>query len=92
MKLYVFVSDSTIGIMLAQEDDDGVERAIYYISRLVIDTETRYSLIEKLCLSFYFPCMKLKYYIKSTDVFVYLHFNIIKHIPSKPILYSRIEK
>lgn len=34
--------------------------------------------------------MKLKYYIKSTDVFVYSHFDIIKHMISKPILHSRI--
>lgn len=29
MMLYIFTSDSTIGRMLAQEDDNGVEREIY---------------------------------------------------------------
>src|ERR1044072_9075743 len=32
MKLYIVASDITIGSMLAQEDDNGVERAIYYLS------------------------------------------------------------
>lgn len=32
MKLYITASDSTIGIMLAQKDENGVERAIYYLS------------------------------------------------------------
>ena len=36
--------------------------------------------------------MKLKYYIKTTDVFVYSHFDIIKDMLSKPILHSRIGK
>lgn len=36
--------------------------------------------------------MKVKYYIKLMNVFVYSHFDIIKHMPSKPILHSRIGK
>lgn len=39
--------------MLAQEDD-GIEGAIYYLSRIMNDVETRYTMVEKLCLSLYF--------------------------------------
>lgn len=56
------------------------------------DVETRYTMVEKLCLSLYFSCTKLKDYIKSSDMFAYSHFNIIKHMLSKPILHSRVEK
>ncbi|PNX66439.1 hypothetical protein L195_g055096, partial [Trifolium pratense] len=31
MSLYIAASDSTIGSMLAQEDENGVEKAIYYL-------------------------------------------------------------
>ena len=58
MKLYISASDSTLGSMLAQEDENGEERAIYYLSRVLNDAETRYSSIEKLCLCLYFSCMK----------------------------------
>lgn len=92
MKLYISASDSTIGSMLAQEDDDGVERDIYYLSRVLNDTKTRYNSKEKLCLYLYFSYTKLKYYIKATHFFVYSHFDIIKHMLSKPILHSRIGK
>src|ERR1044072_5309029 len=92
MKLYIAASDLTIGSMLAQEDDNGVERAIYYFSRVLIDAETRYSSIEKLCLCLYFSCSKLKYYIKPIDVYVYSHFDVIKHMLLKPIMHSRIGK
>ncbi|WJX26318.1 hypothetical protein P8452_15256 [Trifolium repens] len=92
MKLYISASDTTIGSMLAQEDGNGVERAIYYLSRVLNDAETRYSVIEKLCLCLYFSCTKLKHYIKPVDVYVYSHFDIIKHMLLKPILHSRIGK
>ncbi|XP_028193320.1 uncharacterized protein LOC114378935 [Glycine soja] len=92
MKLYIAASDKTIGSMLAQEDDDGIEHAIYYLSRVLNNAETRYTAIEKLCLCLYFSCAKLKQYIKPVDVYVYSHYDIIKHMLSKPILHSRIGK
>ena len=50
MELYIEVSKSTLGSMLAQEDENGVERSIYHLSRVLNDVETRYNAIEKLCL------------------------------------------
>jgi len=90
MRLYIAASESTIGSMLVQEDEKCVERPVYYLSRMLNDPETRYSNIEKLCLCLYFSCMKLKQYIKPVDVYVSSHFDIIKHMLSKPILHSRI--
>ncbi|XP_045802475.1 uncharacterized protein LOC123896075 [Trifolium pratense] len=52
MKLYISASNTTLGSMLAQEDENGEEKAIYYLSRVLNDVETRYSSIEKLCLCF----------------------------------------
>ncbi|WJX40324.1 hypothetical protein P8452_27811 [Trifolium repens] len=92
MKLYIAASDKTIGSMLAQEDDNGIENAVYYLSRVLNDAETRYTAIEKLCLCLYFSCTKLKHYIKPVDVYVYSHFDVIKHMLTKPILHSRIGK
>jgi len=66
LKLYIATSEFTIGSMLAQEDENGVERAIYYLSRVLNDAETRYHPIEKLCLCLYFSCTKLKQYITHT--------------------------
>lgn len=47
--LYVYVTLSALGEMLAQKDDDSKERAIYYISKTLIDYEIRYMPIEKMC-------------------------------------------
>jgi len=92
MKLYIAASECTIGSMLTQEVENGVERAIYYLSRVLNDVETRYHPSEKLCLCLYFSCTKLKHYIKPFDVYAYSHFDIIKHMVSKPILHSRVGK
>ncbi|XP_057418138.1 uncharacterized protein LOC130712317 [Lotus japonicus] len=53
MRLYISATDETIGSMLAQEDEDGIERAIFYLSRVLNDAETRYTMIEKLSLTEY---------------------------------------
>ena len=90
MRLYISASEVSIGSMLAQEDSNGIERAIYCLSRVLNDAETRYSNLEKLCLCLYFSCMKLKYYIKPVDVYVSSHFDVIKHMLSKPIMHSRV--
>ncbi|XP_050896855.1 uncharacterized protein LOC127103652 [Lathyrus oleraceus] len=92
MRSYIAAPDKTLGSMLAQEDDNGVERAIYYLSRVLNDVKTRYNIVEKLCLCLYLSCTKLKHYIKLVDVYVSSHFDVIKHMLSKPILYSRIGK
>ncbi|XP_050890198.1 uncharacterized protein LOC127095564 [Lathyrus oleraceus] len=92
MRLYISASDTTIGSMLAQENEDGVERDIYYLSRVLNDEETRYTSIEKLCLFLHFSCTKLKYYIKPIDLYVSSHVDVIKYMLSKPIMHSRIGK
>lgn len=92
MRLYIVTSDVTLGSMLAQEDDNGIERVIYYLSRVLNDAETRYSIVKKLCLCLYFSCTKLKHYINPIDVYFLSHFDVIKYMLSKPVLHSRFGK
>ena len=46
--LYLSVSDITLGCMLAQLDDSGNERAIYYLSKRMLEYECKYIMIERL--------------------------------------------
>ena len=64
-QLYVAIEDKDIGIVLTQETKSK-EHIITYISRRIIDVETRYVFIEKLCLSLYYACTKLRNFILST--------------------------
>ena len=49
--LYLSVSDIALGCMLAQLDDSGKERSIYYLSNRMLEYECKYIMIECLCLA-----------------------------------------
>ena len=49
--LYLSVSDIALGCMLAQLDDSDRERAIYYMSKRMLEYETRYIMNERFCLA-----------------------------------------
>ena len=49
--LYLAASESTIGVVLVQEDDKLQEHVIYYLSRALTGPELRYFQVEKLALA-----------------------------------------
>ncbi|XP_057718370.1 uncharacterized protein LOC130932921 [Arachis stenosperma] len=87
-----WASENTIWCMLAQDDENGNERAVYYLSRVLTDIETRYSPIEKFCLSLYHACMKLKCYMVAKSVKDIAQTNVVKYILSFPMLRGCLEK
>ena len=80
LKLYVSATDDSIGSLLAQDAEDGTERAVHYLRHLLNDAEARYSLIEKLCLPLFHACTKLEYYLLSREVLVMCKINIVKYL------------
>ena len=48
--LYLVASDSTLGMVLVQDDVDHVEHVIYYLSQGLVGAELRYPYIEQLAL------------------------------------------
>jgi hypothetical protein len=63
-KMYISAQENVVGGAFTQEDN-GKEFVIAYISWRLLDAETRYGAIEKLCLSLYYACMKFRHYILS---------------------------
>ena len=90
-RLYVAAEDRIIGAILTQETEEK-EYIIIYLSRRLIDAETRYTFIEKLCLSLYYACNKLRHYLLSSTWIVTCQADVIKHMLQKPILSGRIGK
>ena len=90
-KLYISVDDKTIGLTLMQ-DFEGKERVVFYLSRRLLDLETRYSPTEKLYLCLYFSCTKLRHYLLSAEYTVVSKADVIKHMLSMPILNGRVGK
>ena len=92
LKLYIAAADLSIGGLLAQDDENGVEHAVYYLSRVLTDCETRYSPMEKLCLALYFAGCKLRHYMLAFTTVVIAQSDLVKYMLSRPILRGRIGK
>jgi hypothetical protein len=89
--LYIVAEDVMIGAVLTQIME-GKEHIITYISWCLIDAETRYSFIEKLCLSLFFTCSKLRHYLLSSTCIVACQADSIRHMLQQPILSGKIRK
>ena len=79
----------SLGLFLTHETEDK-EYVITYISRRLIDAETRYIFTEKLCLSLYYACTKLRHYLLFSTCIVVCQTDVLKHMLQKPILSGRI--
>jgi hypothetical protein len=90
-RLYVVAESSVIAVVLTQETD-GKEYVVAYESRRLLDTETRYTIIEKFCLSLYYVCTKLRHYLLSSTCYVAWQTDIIKYMLQNPILSGRVGK
>src|SRR4029078_5217217 len=83
--VYLSVGDTSIASVLVQKHDDQ-ERVVFYLNRRMLDTETRYSEIEKLCLCLFFTCTKLRHILLSAETIVICKSDVIKHMLSAPVL------
>jgi hypothetical protein len=90
-KMYIAAHERVIGAVFLQEED-GKEFPIAFRSRHILDAETRYVFVEKLCLSLYYACSKFQHYIISSSCIVACQYDVIKHMLLKPILSGRIGK
>jgi hypothetical protein len=90
-KMYIVAQEWVIGAVLLQEED-GKEFLVVYVSRRLLDAETRYIFVEKLCLSLYYACSKFKHYILSSSCIMAHQYDVIKDMLLKPILSGRVDK
>jgi len=90
-RLYLSTDDPVISSALILEFE-GKECVIYYLSRRLVDAETRYLAIEELCLCLYFSCIKLRHYLLSAECTVICKNDVVKYMLSMLILSGRISK
>jgi hypothetical protein len=64
-RLYIVAEEKVIGVVLTQETE-GKEHVVTYLSRRLVDAETRYTFIEKLCLCLFYACTKCRCYLLSS--------------------------
>ena len=59
MILYLVIEKGAIRAMLAQEGEEKVEHAVYYLSKKMLQYEANYNLVEKTCLAVIWATKKL---------------------------------
>ncbi|KAK1694107.1 hypothetical protein QYE76_010804 [Lolium multiflorum] len=89
--IYLSVADTSIASVVVQLYD-GVERVVFYLSRRMLDAETRYPEVEKLCLCLFFTCTKLHHILLTAEIFVICKSDVVKHMLSAPVLKGRLGK
>ena len=90
--LYISETETSLGILLAQEDNDHKELAIYYLSRTLISYEMNYSIIEKACLAVVFASQKLRHYMLAHTTRLVAKIDPLKYLLSKAALTGRLAK
>ncbi|XP_076905963.1 uncharacterized protein LOC143561878 [Bidens hawaiensis] len=88
--VYLAASERTVSAVLMVERD-GAQTPIYYISRTLVDAETRYSTLEKLVLSLVQTARRLRIYFQGHPIHVLTNFRL-QNVLSKPELSGRLAK
>jgi hypothetical protein len=93
MPFYIYLSggDTSIASVVVQVYDSK-EKVVFYLSRRILDTKTRYHEMEKLCLYLFFTCTKLRHILLFAEIIVIYKSDIIKHMLSAPVLKGRLGK
>lgn len=84
--LYLDASDSTVGMVLIQDDPNHVEHVIYYLSRGLVGAELHYPYVEKLALAAAFIVQHFRHYIILRTTTVIADANPIRYILLRHIL------
>ena len=76
--------------ILAQEGLEGVEHAIYYLSKKFLPYEEKYNLVEKTCLIW--ATMKLKNYFQSYKIQAVSKIDPLRYLFQVPALTGKISR
>ena len=88
--LYLSVSDMALGCMLAQLDDFGKERAIYYLNKMMLEYECKYIMIERLCLAVVWATRGLRHYMTEYSVLLVSRLDPLRYLFDRPVLTGRL--
>ena len=79
LSLYLAVSGNVVSAVLVKEHE-GHQHPIYYVSKSLLDAESRYSYLEKLILALIMASTKLRHYFETHPI------HVITNYPIKTVL------
>ena len=90
--LYLATNQYAIGALITQEDGDGIEQSVYYISHALKDTKNCYPWTKRACLAIVYGLQRLRHYFLAYEVWLMTKSHTIKSLLWQPILSSRISQ
>lgn len=88
--VYMSVTDHVVCGVLVKENE-GVQSPFYYVSKSLVEAETRYTTLEKLVLTLTMTSTKLRHFFESHKIHVMKNFPL-RMVLSKPKLTGRMAK
>ncbi|XP_022872734.1 uncharacterized protein LOC111391716 [Olea europaea var. sylvestris] len=88
--LYLVVSQNAVSGVLVKEVNKA-QQPIYYVSKVLLDAETRYTLAEQFALALVMAARKLRQYFQSHPIVVLTN-QPLRHILQKPDVFDRLLK
>ena len=90
LKLYLATNNESIGALIAQDDQEGIKRLVYYVSRKLKDAETRYQMVERACLGLVYVAQRLRHYLLAHTVQLLTKSHPIHSLLRRPVLSKRL--
>ena len=88
--MYLSISDIAMGCMLAQLDDSGKDRTIYYLSKRTLKYECRYIMIECLCLALGWATRRLRHYVTEYSILLVSRLDPLRYLFGMLVLTGRL--
>ena len=70
-------SATTVSVALVRSDEDGKQRSVYFVSKMLTDVETRYTNFERIALALSMAAKKLRPYFQAHIIIVLTNYPII---------------
>ena len=88
--LYLLGSDIALGCLLAQLDDSGKERVVYYLSKRILEYECKYIMIERLCLALVWATRRIRHYVIEYSILLVSRLDPLKYLFDQLVLTGRL--
>lgn len=89
--LYLATSQYAVSAVLIREDDEGVQRPVYYVSKMLQRAELRYTMTEKIVLALVNAARRLRQYFQAHPIVVLTN-QPVKQVLLKPEASGRLMK
>ena len=91
-RLYTDASDHTVGAILVQCHEDGIEHVVQYVSHQLSDTQKRWATIEKEAYAVVYAITKLRPYLYGSKFTVYTDHKPLTSLFTKPMINTKIQR